>query len=84
VIGTLYGPTRCRVVRIDESSLTELDVLKLGFVHPKVVSQFVEHGLPDLMTDFGLVRADRLNIFLVEDDAVRSLAKVKHTFLGGR
>src|SRR5664279_3951523 len=36
------------------------------------------------MTDFGVVRADRLDIFLVEDEAVRSRAKVEHALLRGR
>ncbi|MGC1452149.1 MAG: hypothetical protein WA830_19125 [Candidatus Sulfotelmatobacter sp.] len=48
------------------------------------MSQFVEHGLPNLITNVSFVRADRLDIFLVEDDAVRSYAKIEHTFLGGR
>jgi len=44
----------------------------------------MEHGLPDFMTDFGVVRADRLDIFLVEDDAVWSGAKIEHALLRGR
>jgi hypothetical protein len=36
------------------------------------------------MTDFGFVRADRLDIFLIKDDAVRCGAKVEHALLGSR
>jgi hypothetical protein len=44
----------------------------------------VEYGLPDFMTDFCVVPADRFDIFLVQDDTVRPGAKVEHTFLRGR
>src|SRR5450759_1047728 len=44
----------------------------------------MKHGLTDLMTDFSFVGADRLDVRLVENDAVRSHAEVKHASLGGR
>jgi hypothetical protein len=44
----------------------------------------VEYGLPDFTTDFCVVPADRFDIFLVEDDAVRFGAKIEHAFLRGR
>ncbi len=59
--------------------MQELNVFELGLVHSKIVPQFVEHGLPDLATNFGFVGADRLDILLVEDDAVRPRAEVEHT-----
>jgi len=43
----------------------------------------MEHGLPDLMADFCFIPADRLDIFLVQDDAVRSRAEVEYAYLGG-
>ena len=63
---------------------SNLDVSKSSFVQTEVVSEFVEHGLPDFMTDFGVVRADRLDMSLVEDEAVRSGAKVERALLRGR
>jgi hypothetical protein len=57
---------------------------ELSFVHPKVVSQFVENGLADLMADFCFIPAERLDIFLVENDAARSRAKVEHALLSSR
>ena len=47
-----------------------LDILQLGLVHPEIMSQFVEDCLSDLVTDFGFIGADLLDVLLVEDDAV--------------
>ena len=64
-------------VRESITAGTELNVLQLGLIHAEVMPQFVEHGLPDLVTDFGFAGADRLDILLVENDAVRSRTEVK-------
>ena len=42
----------------------------------------MEHGLPNFMTDFCVVPADSLDIFLVEDDVAWSRTKVEHALLG--
>ena len=60
------------------------DIFQRGFIHPEVVSQFMEHSLPDLATDFGCVGADRLDVLPVEDDAVRTDRQVKDASRGGR
>jgi len=43
---------------------------QLGIIHSEIMSQFVEDCLPDLVTDLGFIGADRLDVLLVEDDAV--------------
>jgi hypothetical protein len=47
-------------------------VNKLRLVHPQVVSQFMEHSLQDFVTNLGFIAADRLDVLLVKDDAVRT------------
>jgi len=37
----------------------------LIFVHPEIVPQLVDNGAPDLITDFTLAGADRLDVLLV-------------------
>jgi hypothetical protein len=53
------------------------DVFQLGFIHPEVRSQFMEHRLPDRVTDLGFIGADRLDVFLVQDDAVGPIGRSK-------
>lgn len=60
------------------------DVFQLGFIHPEVVSQFMEHRLSDFVTDFAFIGADRLDVFLVQDNAVRTDRQVEHTSPRGR
>ncbi len=64
---------------MDPESEGRSDVFQLGFIHPEVVSQFMEHSLSDLVTNLGFIGADRLDVFLVQDDAVWTDRQVKDT-----
>ena len=49
-----------------------LDIPQLSLIHPEIMSQFVEDCLPDLVSDLGVIGADRFDVLLVQDDVVRS------------
>jgi glyoxylase-like metal-dependent hydrolase (beta-lactamase superfamily II) len=49
-----------------------LDIPQLSLIHPEIMPQFVEDCLPDLVSDLGVIGADRFDVLLVEDDVVRS------------
>jgi|GEM_PF-3373582 len=63
---------------------SNLDVSKSSFVQTEVVSEFVEHGLPDFMADFRFGGANSLDVLLIENDAIRSGRQIKNTSLCGR
>jgi hypothetical protein len=54
-----------------------LNVAKLFLGHPKIVPQFMYESLADLMTHFGLARADRLNILLIKHNVIWSCGEVE-------
>jgi hypothetical protein len=43
----------------------------------------MKYGLPYLIANFGFTRANGLDIFLIKDDAVRAIGKVKNALLCG-
>src|ERR1039458_532341 len=43
--------------------------------------QFVNHGSPDLITDFALAGTDRLDVLLVKHDVVRSRPQIEKALL---
>ena len=47
-----------------------LDIPQLSLIQAEIMSQFVEDCLPDFVTNLGFIGADRLDVLLVEDDAV--------------
>jgi hypothetical protein len=61
-----------------------LHILKLRFVHAKIVPEFVENSLAHFVANFSLIRANRLDISLVQNDTVRSTAKIRHALVCGR
>ncbi len=60
-----------------------LHILKLRFVHAKIMPEFVKHRLAHFVANFSLIRANRLDVSLVQNDAVWSIAEVKHALMGG-
>jgi hypothetical protein len=59
------------------------EMFQLGFSHPKVVTKFVEHSLPDLMPDLGLIMTHSLDVLSIKNNSVRSERQVEHTSPGG-
>jgi hypothetical protein len=52
--------------------------------HPSRNSdRVVEDGQADLLADFRVAGANRLNILLVQDDMIGSARQVEHAFLSG-
>jgi hypothetical protein len=45
-----------------------LHILQLLLGHAEIMTEFMYESLADLMSDFSLIRADRLNVFLVKHD----------------
>jgi hypothetical protein len=45
------------------------------------MSQFVDYGSPDLVTDFGIAGTDRLDVLLVKHDVVRPRPQVEKALL---
>ncbi len=43
-----------------------LNVLQLLFSHAEIMTKFMDESLANLMTDFRVIGADRLNVFLIE------------------
>ena len=49
-----------------------LHILQLLFGHAEIMTEFMYESLPNLMTNFCLIRTDRLNVFLIQDDVGRT------------
>jgi hypothetical protein len=54
-----------------------LNILQLLLGHPEIVPQFMYESLADLMSDFSVIGADRLNVLLVKHDVIRSGGEVE-------
>ena len=52
--------------------LLPLHILQLLLGQPKIVPQFMDESLADLMSDLSLIGADCLNVFLIEHDVGRT------------
>jgi hypothetical protein len=48
------------------------------------MTEFMYEGLADLMSDFSLIGADRLNVLLIKHDVIRSCGEVEDTPLRRR
>jgi hypothetical protein len=55
-----------------------LNILQLFFVQSEIVAQFMDESLANLMSDFSLIGADRLNISLVKYDVIRPCGQVEN------
>jgi hypothetical protein len=55
-------------IRMCLAPTSELNILQLVFIHAEIMPELVNDRAPDLIPDFGLGGAYRLNILLVEDD----------------
>ena len=75
---------RDRGVQIQYPMRLPLHILQLLLGHPKIVPQFMYESLSDLVSDFSLIRADRLNVFLVKHDVIRSRGQVEDASLRRR
>ena len=49
-----------------------LHILQLLFGHAELMTEFMYERLANLMTNFYLIRADRLNVLLIEHDVGRT------------
>jgi len=45
-----------------------LHILELLFGHAEIMTEFMYESLANLMTNFCLIEADRLNVFLIQHD----------------
>ena len=54
------------------SDALPLHILQLLFGHAEIMTEFMYESLANLMTDFRLIGADRLNVFLIEHDMGRA------------
>ena len=45
-----------------------LHILQLVFGHAEIMTEFMYESLANLMTNFRLIREDRLNVFLIQHD----------------
>src|SRR5713101_3471514 len=72
---SVMGQPRRLLSRMNQQ--VPLNVPKLLLGHPKIVPQFMYERLANLMTHFGLARADRLNILLIKHNVIRSCGEVE-------
>jgi len=61
-----------------------LHILQLFLSHAEIITEFMSESLANLMTNFCLVGADRLNILLVKHDVIRPCGEVENAPLGRR
>ena len=52
----------------------ELYISKFFLVQPKIMADFMQEGITDLLHDLRFVRANSLNVLLVQEDVIRRIS----------